>query len=108
VISFGLKTGMALLAVSIDYDHARGATSGGDFGYRERIRGPPAPAGRGDARRVRPCRAHPDGGFAIGAGFQAGTTAAVVVAIAVISHDFAGGFTTCTIISLYGNNRWRR
>jgi hypothetical protein len=30
------------------------------------------------------------------------------VAIAVISHDFAGGFTTCTITSLYGNNRWRR
>jgi hypothetical protein len=62
----------------------------------------------GDARRVRPCRAHPDGGFAISAGFQAGTTVAVVVAIAVISHDFAGGFTTCTITSLYGNNRWRR
>jgi zinc transporter ZupT len=47
------------------------------------------------------------GGFAIGAAFQAGTTTAVVVAVAVISHDFAGGFTTCTITSVSGNNRRR-
>jgi ZIP family zinc transporter len=46
-------------------------------------------------------------GFAIGAAFQAGTTIAVVVAIAVISHDFADGFNTYTITSLYGNNRRR-
>jgi zinc transporter ZupT len=45
------------------------------------------------------------GGFAIGAAFQAGITVAVVVAIAVISHGFADGFTTCTITSLYGKNR---
>jgi len=30
-----------------------------------------------------------------------------VVAIAVISHDFADGFNTYTITSLYGNNRRR-
>jgi len=46
-------------------------------------------------------------GFAIGAAFQAGTTVAAVVAIAVISHDFADGFNTYTITSLYGNNRRR-
>jgi zinc and cadmium transporter len=45
------------------------------------------------------------GGFAIGAAFQAGITVAVVVALAVISHDFADGFTTCTINSLCGNDR---
>jgi zinc transporter ZupT len=39
-------------------------------------------------------------GFAIGAAFQAGTTVAAVVAIAVISHDFADGFNTYTITSL--------
>ena len=38
---------------------------------------------------------------------QAGTTVAAVVAIAVISHDFADGFNTYTITSLYGNNRRR-
>src|SRR5215475_10315466 len=46
-------------------------------------------------------------GFAIGAAFQAGRTVAAVVAIAVISHDFADGFNTYTITSLYGNNRRR-
>jgi ZIP family zinc transporter len=46
-------------------------------------------------------------GFAIGAAFQAGGTVAAVVAIAVISHDFADGFNTYTITSLYGNNRRR-
>jgi len=46
-------------------------------------------------------------GFAIGAAFQAGTTVAAVVAIAVISHDFADGFNTYTITALYGNNRRR-
>jgi hypothetical protein len=46
-------------------------------------------------------------GFAIGAAYQAGTTVEAVVAIAVISHDFADGFNTYTITSLYGNNRRR-
>ena len=32
---------------------------------------------------------------------------AAVVAIAVVSHDFADGFNTYTITSLYGNNRRR-
>jgi len=39
-------------------------------------------------------------GVAIGAGFQAGSTVGAVVAIAVVSHDFADGFNTYTIISL--------
>ncbi len=46
-------------------------------------------------------------GFAIGAGFQAGTTVGAVVAVAVIAHDFADGFNTFTITTLYGNNRRR-
>jgi zinc and cadmium transporter len=46
-------------------------------------------------------------GVAIGAGFQAGGTVGAVVAIAVLSHDFADGFNTYTITSLYGNDRRR-
>lgn len=46
-------------------------------------------------------------GVAIGAGFQAGSTVGAVVAIAVLSHDFADGFNTYTITSLYGNDRRR-
>ena len=36
-----------------------------------------------------------------------GITAAAVVAIAVISHDFADGFDTYTVTSLCGSNRRR-
>jgi len=46
-------------------------------------------------------------GVGIGLGFQAGTSVGVVVAIAVIAHDFADGFNTFTITSLYGNARRR-
>jgi zinc transporter ZupT len=46
-------------------------------------------------------------GFAIGASFQAGTAVGIAVAIAVIAHDFADGFNTYTITSLYGNRRSR-
>jgi ZIP family zinc transporter len=46
-------------------------------------------------------------GLAIGAAFQAGSTVGAVVAIAVLSHDFADGFNTYTITSLYGNDRRR-
>ncbi len=46
-------------------------------------------------------------GFAIGAAFQAGTSVGIVVALAVIAHDFADGFNTYTITSLYGNDRRR-
>ncbi|ORB75116.1 ZIP family metal transporter [Mycobacterium scrofulaceum] len=46
-------------------------------------------------------------GFAIGAAFQAGAAAGAVVAVAVIGHDFADGFNTYTITSLYGNDRRR-
>jgi zinc and cadmium transporter len=46
-------------------------------------------------------------GFAIGAAFQAGSTVGAVVAVAVIAHDFADGFNTYTITTLYGNNRRR-
>ncbi|MEO6885716.1 MAG: permease, partial [Jatrophihabitantaceae bacterium] len=44
-------------------------------------------------------------GVGIGIGYQAGTTVGVTVAIAVIAHDFADGFNTFTITSLYGNAR---
>ncbi len=46
-------------------------------------------------------------GFAIGAAFQVGDRFGAVVAIAVISHDFADGFNTYTITRLYGNDRRR-
>ncbi|MFD0365177.1 ZIP family metal transporter [Nocardia sp. GCM10030253] len=46
-------------------------------------------------------------GLGIGLGFQAGATVGIAVAIAVISHDFADGFNTFTITTLYGNARKR-
>jgi zinc and cadmium transporter len=46
-------------------------------------------------------------GLAIGGGFQAGSTVGAVAVIAVLSHDFADGFNTYTITSLYGNDRRR-
>jgi zinc transporter, ZIP family len=46
-------------------------------------------------------------GLGIGLGFQAGTTVGVAVAVAVIAHDFADGFNTFTITTLYGNARRR-
>lgn len=46
-------------------------------------------------------------GFAIGAAFQAGVGVGAVVAVAVIGHDFADGFNTYTLTSLYGNDRRR-
>lgn len=46
-------------------------------------------------------------GFGIGIGFQAGTAVGTSVAIAVVAHDFADGFNTFTLASLYGNARRR-
>lgn len=46
-------------------------------------------------------------GLSIGFGFQAGASVGVAVAIAVICHDFADGFNTFTIATLYGNQRRR-
>ncbi|MFI5682849.1 ZIP family metal transporter [Streptomyces sp. NPDC051636] len=44
-------------------------------------------------------------GVAIGAAFQVGGGMGAAVALAVIAHDFADGFNTFTITSLYGNAR---
>lgn len=44
-------------------------------------------------------------GVAIGAAFQVGGGMGLAVALAVIAHDFADGFNTYTIASLYGNAR---
>ncbi|MDI3404895.1 ZIP family metal transporter [Streptomyces cavernicola] len=44
-------------------------------------------------------------GVALGAAFQSGGAMGLTVALAVISHDFADGFNTYTITSLYGNAR---
>ncbi|WP_329247129.1 ZIP family metal transporter [Streptomyces sp. NBC_01478] len=44
-------------------------------------------------------------GVAIGAAFQVGDGMGTAVALAVIAHDFADGFNTYTITSLYGNAR---
>ena len=44
-------------------------------------------------------------GVAIGAAFQVGDSMGTAVALAVIAHDFADGFNTYTITSLYGNAR---
>ncbi|MFC9998393.1 ZIP family metal transporter [Nocardia sp. NPDC127526] len=46
-------------------------------------------------------------GLGIGFGFQAGSAVGFAVALAVISHDFADGFNTFTITTLYGNARRR-
>lgn len=44
-------------------------------------------------------------GVAIGAAFQVDGGMGLAVALAVIAHDFADGFNTYTITSLYGNAR---
>ncbi|MEL5960097.1 ZIP family metal transporter [Streptomyces sp. CLV115] len=44
-------------------------------------------------------------GVALGAAFQVGAGMGAAVALAVITHDFADGFNTYTITSLYGNAR---
>ncbi|MFF9090727.1 ZIP family metal transporter [Streptomyces sp. NPDC014991] len=44
-------------------------------------------------------------GVAIGAAFQVGGGMGASVALAVIAHDFADGFNTFTLTSLYGNAR---
>lgn len=44
-------------------------------------------------------------GVAIGAAFQVGGGMGAAVALAVVAHDFADGFNTYTITSLYGNAR---
>ncbi|MGW3207477.1 ZIP family metal transporter [Streptomyces sp. NPDC001135] len=46
-------------------------------------------------------------GVAIGAAFQVGGGMGTAVALAVIAHDFADGFNTFTLTSLYGNARRR-
>jgi ZIP family zinc transporter len=46
-------------------------------------------------------------GIGIGIGYQAGASIGLAVAVAVIAHDFADGFNTFTITSLYGNARRR-
>ncbi|MEV6807571.1 ZIP family metal transporter [Streptomyces sp. NPDC051132] len=46
-------------------------------------------------------------GVAIGAAFQVGGGMGTAVALAVIAHDFADGFNTFTVTSLYGNARRR-
>ncbi|MFD7617479.1 ZIP family metal transporter [Streptomyces sp. NPDC059802] len=44
-------------------------------------------------------------GVALGAAFQVGAGMGATMALAVITHDFADGFNTYTITSLYGNAR---
>ena len=46
-------------------------------------------------------------GIGIGLAFQANTQIGVAVAIAVVAHDFADGFNTFTVTSLYGNSHRR-
>ncbi|QNP62678.1 ZIP family metal transporter [Streptomyces genisteinicus] len=46
-------------------------------------------------------------GIALGVAFQVGGGMGATVALAVITHDFADGFNTYTITSLYGNTRRR-
>ncbi|MFB9520454.1 MULTISPECIES: ZIP family metal transporter [Streptomyces] len=44
-------------------------------------------------------------GIALGAAFQVGGGMGAAVALAVVAHDFADGFNTYTLTSLYGNAR---
>ena len=46
-------------------------------------------------------------GVGIGLAFQVNNSIGVTVAVAVIAHDFADGFNTFTITTLYGNARRR-
>ncbi len=46
-------------------------------------------------------------GLGIGVSYSAGTAVVASVAIAVIAHDFADGFNTFTLTSVYGNSRRR-
>ncbi|MBW5485636.1 ZIP family metal transporter [Streptomyces bambusae] len=46
-------------------------------------------------------------GVALGAAFQVGGGMGIAVALAVITHDFADGFNTYTLTSVYGNDRRR-
>jgi ZIP family zinc transporter len=46
-------------------------------------------------------------GVAIGAAFQVGGGMGASVALAVVAHDFADGFNTFTLTTLYGNARRR-
>ncbi len=46
-------------------------------------------------------------GVGIGLAFQAGTSVGLAVAIAVIAHDFADGFNTFTLTTMYGNAQRR-
>lgn len=46
-------------------------------------------------------------GVGIGVGFQASTAVGFAVLIAVAGHDFADGFNTFTVTTLYGNARRR-
>jgi ZIP family zinc transporter len=46
-------------------------------------------------------------GVGIGVGYQAGAAVGGAVAVAVIAHDFADGFNTFTITTLYRNTRGR-
>ncbi|MGY1584507.1 ZIP family metal transporter [Streptomyces sp. MN13] len=46
-------------------------------------------------------------GIAIGAAFQVGHGMGLAVALAVIAHDFADGFNTFTLTTVYGNARRR-
>ncbi|WP_066943321.1 ZIP family metal transporter [Streptomyces lushanensis] len=46
-------------------------------------------------------------GIALGAAFQVGEAMGAAVALAVIAHDFADGFNTYTLTSVYGNDRRR-
>ncbi len=43
-------------------------------------------------------------GLAIGIGFQAGTHVGIIVAVAVISHDFSDGINTVTVMLNSGNS----
>ncbi|MER5807051.1 ZIP family metal transporter [Streptomyces sp. NPDC002033] len=44
-------------------------------------------------------------GVALGAAFQVGGGMGLAVALAVVTHDFADGFNTYTLTTLYGNER---
>ncbi|MET8750569.1 ZIP family metal transporter [Streptomyces sp. NPDC059104] len=44
-------------------------------------------------------------GVALGAAFQVGGGMGLAVALAVLTHDFADGFNTYTLTTLYGNDR---
>ncbi len=83
---------------------AHGAGNGSGHGHGEAIAGGRTPQVGLTAAAAMVGHSLADG-VALGAAFQVGGGMGTAVALAVITHDFADGFNTYTLTSVYGNDR---